>query len=240
MFNEEKYKIKRDDFIIHSLYIRPPSDIDNYPYYLSLLSDKRNFWSILKKSLKERMILLRMLCVQSQFEIRGFNFALYLTHIGLIFIFNAVFYNESLINKKLNIKDFVLKSFYVYVLELLVFKIVFKLSRFDLFEVIINEVRGIKIENFVYKNVERAKKKIMYTYFLVFIFMLYLLYYLTIFCKIFRNVQVSWFIGGWVSLLISFAINVLSSVLFALMKRIAIENKCKCLYNILLYVKLKY
>ena len=47
-------------------------------------------------------------------------------------------------NKKLNIKDFVLKSFYVYVLELLVFKIVFKLSRFDLFEVIINEVRGIK------------------------------------------------------------------------------------------------
>ena len=58
MFNEEKYKIKRDDFIIHSLYIRPPSDIDNYPYYLSLLSDKRNFWSILKKSLKERMIFL--------------------------------------------------------------------------------------------------------------------------------------------------------------------------------------
>ena len=44
-----------------------------------------------------------------------------------IYINSYYVYNESLINKKLNIKDFVLKSFYVYVLELLVFKIVFKL-----------------------------------------------------------------------------------------------------------------
>ena len=79
--------------------------------------------------------------------------------------------------------------------------------------------------------------KIVVFYFLTVLFTLYIWYYLTIFCLLFHPVQLTWFIGCFVSMLISFSFSFFASSLFALLKIIALRNELNGLYNIVLFIK---
>ena len=79
--------------------------------------------------------------------------------------------------------------------------------------------------------------KIVVFYFLTVLFTLYIWYYLTIFCLLFHPVQLTWFIGCFVSMLISFSFSFFASSLFALLKIIALRKELNGLYNIVLFIK---
>ena len=93
MFKKEKQEI-------HNTYLKYTFDIDNYPFYVALLLDKRNCLTIFIKIIKESNVLFRAFFVKSQYELISINFGYFLFFIGLLFSVNAVFYDENLISKK--------------------------------------------------------------------------------------------------------------------------------------------
>ena len=82
-------------FIIDSLFIKLPYDIDNYPYYMALMHDNRNCVLIFWKIFKEKEMLLRALNPQSNHEMFEFNISLYLLYNGLLFTINALMFSYN-------------------------------------------------------------------------------------------------------------------------------------------------
>ena len=91
-----KYDTQR---IIESIFLSKPIDIDDYPYYLSLMSDERTFTIIFWKLLKEKNILLRAIFPKYQYELISSNLCFILFYCDVLFSINAIFYRDSSISK---------------------------------------------------------------------------------------------------------------------------------------------
>ena len=91
-----KYDTQR---IIESIFLSKPIDIDDYPYYLSLMSDERTFTIIFWKILKEKNILLRAIFPKYQYELISSNLCFILFYCDVLFSINAIFYRDSSISK---------------------------------------------------------------------------------------------------------------------------------------------
>ena len=67
--------------------------------------------------------------------------------------------------------------------------------------------------------------------------MIFVLYYLTLFCIIYSNSQVSWFTGCLYSFLMSIVTNIGICTGLAILRLIGIKYNLKYAYNIELYAK---
>ena len=68
-----------------------------------------------------------------------------------------------------------------------------------------------------------------------FLLMLFFYYFVTSFCEVYKNTQVSWLYDFLISFLISFAFEIFGAFLIAIFYILSLRYKIKCLYLICLF-----
>ena len=194
--------------------------------------------------LREQHIFLRSIFIKSKYELVSLNLCLFLFYIGLIFSLNAIFYFDSSISEryhnkgKVPIIENLLRSIYSYLISFILLKLVSFLKFYaPIFDVFALEIKNANaLGKYFIKGLHIVKRKLFIFFIAIIFFSLFFLYYLTLFCYIYTTIQMSWFIGAWVSLGISFAVTFIYAFIFSILKVIALKCKIRSLYNLLLFI----
>ncbi len=62
--------------------------------------------------------------------------------------------------------------------------------------------------------------------------MLFYYYFVTAFCEVYKETQISWLFDSFVSFLISFPVEFFMALVISIAYKISIKNRIKCLYNL--------
>ena len=100
----------------------------------------------------------------------------------------------------------------------------------------VSDETKIKISNELKKILKCLKIKIICFSVFELIFILFFFYYVTAFCQVYKNTQVSWLLDSLSSYIISFFITLALSLIFALLYKISVRYKINIIYKISLLV----
>ena len=194
---EKEIALQKELKELKNKYAKYTSDIDNYPFHVALLLDKRNWCNIFIKITQENNILFRLFRQKSKYELVSLNLSYFLFFLGLLFSVNAVFYDESLISKRyhneITYKDFLIRMILSLLITYIIMKIVyfFKYNAplFDLLEIEIKD--STVLNEYIAKQITNIKNKIIVFYIIIMLCTLFFIYYLTIFCVVYNTIQMS-------------------------------------------------
>ena len=100
----------------------------------------------------------------------------------------------------------------------------------------VNSNQKKKIIKNQFKIYKFTKIKIIIYIIVEFLIMLFFLYFITAFCEVYKNTQLSWLFDSFTSFLLSFPIELLISLFIAFLYMLSIKKKSKCLYNLVIYL----
>ena len=66
--------------------------------------------------------------------------------------------------------------------------------------------------------------------------MFFFWYYLTAFCHVYTNTQISWILDSSLTIIFSFILQCLFCLIFAELYRISIDNNIQCLYKFIMFL----
>jgi hypothetical protein len=232
--------------------------LDNYNYEEAIKYDKRSFCKIYNICILAKENMLNIFLVKSPLELQSLRICLLIFAYSCDFALNTVFYFNSNISDKYyyngnnkffftmfnNISISIISTFVS--LALGVFFKILTTSKDDIEDLFREEERKMrKNRNYVVNfktrkqiliNVYEINKKLKIKIIIFFIFellvMIFFFYFVTAFCEVYRQSQISWIADGIVSFLLSFPIEFGNSFLIAVFYKISIEKKCKWLYKI--------
>ena len=218
-------------------------NIDSCDYKNAIIHDKRGIFTIFYSFFIQKVEFISIFFFPSQFDIFYITLSSYLFSIISDFTMNALFFSDSVISEryensgKLPFLTTLIVTIFSKVIGYLFGKSLFLLTNYS-------PAMELLVE---YKNEEKQllkkasqcikiiKMKITLFFIFEFIFVGIFWYYLCIFCNVFRGSQINWFSDGIFSILISLSI-LLSMTIVISIRTIGIKCKCKCLYNISLYL----
>jgi len=85
----------------------------------------------------------------------------------------------------------------------------------------------------IYKNL---KIKILVYIIIEFLFMLFFFYFITAFCEVYKDTQLSWLYDSFISFLFSILLELLISFFISFLYVTSIKMKIQFLYNIILFI----
>ena len=100
----------------------------------------------------------------------------------------------------------------------------------------VNESTKLKIQDEIDKILKCLKIKIICFIIFEILTLLFFFYYVTAFCHVYKNTQISWIIDSLLSYVMSFAISVIFSFTLSIFYKISINNQIKILYSITTYL----
>ena len=100
---------------------------------------------------------------------------------------------------------------------------------------IVSEERKKEIFNEIQKILKKHKIKIIILIFIEILIMFFFWYYVTDFCNFYSITQLSWLLDSFLSILSRLVIEILISLGFAKLYRIAVESNIHCLYRLVLF-----
>ena len=100
---------------------------------------------------------------------------------------------------------------------------------------IIDEKRKKEILSEIDKILNKHKIKVIILIVIEISLILFFWYYVTAFCHVYHSTQLSWLFNSFLSMLSRLVVEVLTSLLFAKLYRMAVEANIKCLYKIVLF-----
>ena len=103
-------------------------------------------------------------------------------------------------------------------------------SKNELMRVIRRNIKFINYANIIDIKLAKLKKKLIVYFFLLFLLSLFFLYYVTVFCAVYKYSQKYWILGCLESFGIDFIVALFSCIFLALLRYISIKNHIKCLY----------
>ena len=110
------------------------------------------------------------------------------------------------------------------------------------FDAVITEIRYSKLLSGykVCKIIQQFKYRIINLIMFYFVFLLFILYYSTIFCALFHSTQVNWITEIGYSFSITLLISIIHSFICNVIKVLALRCQCMFLYNLFLCFKSFY
>ena len=235
---------KDNKYLIESIQLKNSSVYDNMSYFLAIDRDKKNFISIAWELVKENHLLLQPFLSKNLFISLGINFSIFVLFLSFCFFFNGLLYTDSLITKNYKKSSGYLagsnfpKCLLSSILSLIVFKFLKWCNNFSKY---LNELFiDIKETDLSKIKIFRFWRRIIFYFIFAFLIITFFLYYLSIFCEIFRCIQNSWVIDGIMSCIIILLIDIILCFILSLLRIIGLKYKSKNIYNIELYLKQFY
>ena len=99
----------------------------------------------------------------------------------------------------------------------------------------VTEKRKKEILDEIEKILKRHKLKAIVLIIIEISLMIFFWYYVTAFCHVYPNTQISWLLDSFLSMLSRFIIELLISLGFAKLYRMAVEANTECLYKFVLF-----
>ena len=234
--------------------------LDNYSYREAIKYDKRSFCRIYYICILAKENILNIILINSPLELKSLRICLLIFIYSYDFALNTLFYFNSNISDKYyykgnnkffftifnNLSISIISTFISLVL-LIFFKILTTSKDHieDLFRkeekkmrkdsnYVVNFIKRKKILMKIYEINKKLKIKIIIFFIIEFSIMIFFFYFVTAFCEVYKQSQISWIADSLVSFLLSFPIEFCISFLIAIFYKISIQKKCKWLYKIVM------
>ena len=215
-------------------------DYNNLTYSQAIIKDERSLIKMFLSYFNNRFEIIQIIFFPKEFSHKSVTLSLYLYELLLDLTFNSLLFSDEVISQKyynngnllfitsqiLSISSNIISCFLVYITSYLV-------NYYSAFEAAKIETKSpqkyyrifIRISWFIFL-------KISIFYIIAFITGLFCLYYLFIFCSIFKKIQKNLFMNYFIGILWSLVYKVGASILSTILRKITIYGKFKKLYFI--------
>lgn len=245
-------------------YIPPSSNfnLDNYDYEEAIKYEKRTYPRIFFIFLMNTEKILNTFVYKQPLELKPLRNSMFLLNISSDIALNAIFYLSDNISEKYHYKGS--SQFLFSLTNNITLSIVSSMVGFILiffFQNLVqstNEIKKLfqdeedlmkkdkkyKVDKIKKKEINKKiakilkclKIKIIIFFVLEFILQLFFLYYITVFCSIYKSTQISWIFDIINSYFFSFLVSLGVSFIFSIIYVVAYKYKIKILYNITILV----
>ena len=213
-------------------------------YAQALVKDERNILQIFFSYFNDKIDLVQIIFYPKEFDHFSIELSLFLYELLIDFTLNAILFSDDIISQKyynngslllitsnvLSISSNIFSSLLGYIIKFLV----------DYNEVLEAAKLETNSEKIFYKIFVKIYKiiacKIRAFYFFVFISGLGCVYYLLLFCTVYKRIQKNLFINYIIGTLWSFGYKIIFSLLSTIMRKIALIRRYKRLYLIAKYI----
>ena len=235
--NNVKYKKFKNNQEIMKL-SRNDEDLIEMDYEHSIIFDKRTFirmyWSLLVDTQK----ILGTFCTENYLYLFIIKLSFLVFTFQISFFLNAFFYTDEYISSAYHndgVLDFfsgLPKSIYSFIATLIITNLLSMLSnsKGELKKVIKNKRNNDNYIHIIDIKLKKLRIKLIFYFNFVFTLSIIFLYYVSVFCAVYRYSQKYWFIGCLESFGLDTLVAIVSCIFIALFRYIAIKNHIKCLY----------
>ncbi len=232
--------------------------LDNFEYEEAIIYDKRTLWRLYIICLLAKENILSTFFLESPLELKPMKLIIFIFIYSCDLALNTLFYFSEKISDKYNYKgdnifwfNFVNNLTISFISFIISFIIVASLQYFidskdsieDVFreqEKKLKKNKKMKVNNkmkiIMLEKILKINKKLKYKLLIFilseFIIMLFYYYFVTAFCEVYKETQISWLFDSFVSFLISFPVEFLMALVISIVYKISIKNRIKCLYNL--------
>ena len=218
-------------------------EINNVAYTQALRIDKRKFIDIYLSVLYNEIEAIKIFYYKNEYVHMSLTLSIYAFSELLDFAFNCFIYTEDEVSEKyhnngsLKIFTSLSLSFFANILSNIIVFIISKLTNFsDILEIMIKDVRDPEIYKW---NIERITKytriKLFFHYFIQLILIIFVIYYLFIFCAVYHNSQVSIALNYLYGALESLGLSVFLALITSIFRYLSLKYKISQLYNVSKY-----
>ena len=213
-------------------------NIQELDYEEAIIYDQRSYIKIYWGFLNDSQIILDTFFNKTNLDLFVIKLSFLVFTFQINFFLNAFFYTDEYISDAYHnngVLDFISglpKSIYSFIAALLITNLLKMLSnsKNELIKVIRDNSKFNDYFKIINIKLSKLSKKLIVYFILVFLFESFFLYYVVVFCAVYRYSQKYWFLGC----LESFGIDLLSAfiicIFLALLRYISIKRKIKCLY----------
>ena len=232
-----------------------------YEFEEALKYDKRSFCTIYYIFLISKQIIMHTFLYKSPIEPFPVRLSLLKFIFGCDLALNAFFYSDDKIaeryrSSKSTFAFALTNNFTVIILAILIgyiFLIFFanlnnstneirklfrteenKIKKDNKYKVTIKRKKEIILE--VKRIIKKFKIKITIFYIIEFLIMILFWYYVTVFCHVYKDTQISWLVNTFITIIVRILFDILINSLFALFYIISINSKSNCLYNSIVWL----
>ena len=213
-------------------------------YAKALIKDERNIWQIFISYFNSKIELIQIIFYPKEFDHFSLTLTLFLYELLIDFTLNALFFSDDIISQKyynngnllfitsniLSIASNIFSSLFIYLIEFLV-------NYNEILDAAKQETNSEKLfYKIFFKIYKLISCKIRIFYFFVFISGFCCVYYLLIFCAIYRRIQKNLFINYIIGTMWSFGYKFIFSILSTIMRKISLIKKYKRLYLIAKFI----
>ena len=249
--NNANYKPLESDYILNI-----------YDYNEAIKLEYRSFWRIFFICLIAKEKFLNLIFFNPPLQLRPLRICIFIFNCACDFALNALFYLSDNISEKyhyqgsnrelFSLVNNITISLVSTIVTIILLTFLRSLTQSEkktqkLFreqENLLNENKKYKVEdetklkikNEILKIIKCLKIKIICFLIFEILLMLFFLYYVTAFCHVYNNTQLSWFLDSIVSYAISLLISLLLSFICTIIYEISIKYKLKKLYKIITFI----
>jgi hypothetical protein len=247
----------------NSPFNEPPDSnfyLTNYDYEEAIKYDKRSFWKIYYICLLTKENILNILLIKSPLELFPLRISVFLFTYSCDLAFNTLFYFNSNISDRFHYEGQSL--FWFSLFNNIMISIISMVSSFSLcvflqfltnskeeveeiFRVeekkmrkdssyFVSKILKRNILMRIYEINKKLKTKITLFIILEILLLLFFFYFVTAFCEVYPNTQVSWLCDSFVSFLIGFPIEFFLAFFIAVLYKLSITKKFKLLYKFII------
>ena len=245
-----------ENVLINENTISPPKkktnnnniNYNNLTYGEALKKDKRNIIKIFISLFKMKLEFIQLLIYPRDFSHKSLTFSLYFFDLLLDLTINSLLFSDDVISQKyynngqlqlitsniLSISSNIICKFILFIIGKLI-------NYYDILENIKIEIKNQKHFYYIFiKILHLIELFIIIFYFLLFLIGLLCIYYLFIFCALYKKIQKNLFINYIIGTLWSLAFTVGICLIVTIIRKIAIKQKIKRLYLISKFIDDKF
>ena len=232
--------------------------LDNFEYEEAIIYDKRTLWRLYIICLLAKENILSTFFLESPLELKSIKLIIFIFIYSCDLALNTLFYFSENISDKYNYKgdnifwfNFMNNLTISFISFIISFIIVASLQYFidskDNIENVFreqekrlkknkkmkinNKMKIIMLEQIIKIN-KKLKCKLLLFILVEFIIMLFYYYFVTAFCEVYKETQISWLFDSFISFLISFPVEFLMALVISIAYKISIKKRIKCLYRL--------
>ena len=236
--------------------------LDNYDYSTAVKFDTRKFCRIFYICLIAKENILNIFLFRTPLDIFPLRICLFIFNYSSDLAFNTIFYSNENISEKyhyegdnlflFSLVNNLVQSIISTVGGLLLVNIFQHMIDFrggleDIFkkeekkmrkskEYKVNKERKLKILDNIKKLTLKLKIKIIFFIILEFLLMIFFYYFVTAFCEVYKNTQISWLYDFFISFIMSLCVEITFAFLLTLSYKISIKYKKKFIYKITIFL----
>ena len=230
-----KSKINKENIIILS---KSDSELQDLDYEEAIIYDKRSFLRMCWGFLVDSQIILGTFCTDNHLDLFVIKLSFLVFTFQISFFLNALFYTDEYISDAYHndgVLDFfsgLPKCIYSFIATLITTNLLRMLSssKNELIKVIRSNTKFSNFKSLINIKLKKLRIKLIIYFILLFALESLFLYYVTVFCAVYRNSQKYWFLGCLQSFGIDFLTAFAGCIFLSLFRYISIKKHIKCLY----------